>query len=1178
MAEGSSGPVEETVAPGRRLGNLLVDREIGRGGFSTVYLARDVLIGRPVALKVVRPPEVGAGEAREKFLSEARIVGALRSPRIVTLYGVHELEAGGWAFEMEYLDGGTLQDRVRSGRGLSPEEAVPILRAVLEGLAAAHAAGVLHRDLKPGNVLLGRDGTVKLADFGLARLAEGAVLHMRNSGKIEGTPWYMAPELLMREQATAASDLWAVGVLAYEVLTGRVAFDQPDLPSLFYAVQNARPRELAERVPRALGLLVSRCMQKRPEDRPASAKEALDLLEHSTASLPSAVMERAAYEAEAARLAGRGKETARIDSLLGSAKGGRATVVLVTGEAGVGKSALLREARFLAEHRGFAVLEARVTAAEGPLRPLLRAARSASGGGRAEEAPVPPLEARDRAVLALEQALGDLAAEKPLCATVEDFQLAREDDVHLLRDLRHRLADRPLLLLLACRTESPGLLPRASAEDRGASALTGAEDVEKIELGPLAPEALYRVLEVRSRATVPPEVAARIAERSGGNVLVALAMVRHLEEAGGLVREGDGAALRVNPGWERIPLPQGVRETVEMRLAGLAEEDRALLDAAAVDGMEFDGQALAAATGRPLLDVLRSLQRLVRRGGIVRPREDGYRFAHAAVRDVIYEALGAELRREIHRGLAEHLAPRAESVDPARLATHWEGAGDPERAAPLFLRAASAAAVRQELRRAAERWDRARSHAESLPAEALGARAMEFISIAWILHDLGRGDEAEALFQRVLDATSGPGHSQWNAVVRTSLALLRFRTRGADPAAEEEFRRAASAPEPSRVRGLASYSLGLLARRGGDIAAARGHHLRAQQDFSVMRMESYEAVVVMELGSVSLREGDRNTAERLYAEAARLYRRRGSRSNAAVAEVNRCRVARMRGRLTGLPEALESAVRTLSLEGNRKQAAHAAVSLAETQYALGRLGIARETLDGSVSLLRETGYLPGLAGALVTRVTLETAAGRVEDALATAAEARDVVDRLGDNALAATLAAAESQALCLAGRVEEGRTAATRALRRQRATTESPGEVIRLLSEAVLLGLAGGLLRDTDELPASCGPGPDPVVEALRVGALAMVEPGAPAEELDAAAEVLAGDGVGDARAAMRVVALWMRAEAGARRGDSRAAEQDASAALDAALDLGHRGYEAGIRRLLARLRDPPRSRPTTRE
>ncbi len=1171
MTGDPAGGAAEAVGPGRRLGNLLVEREIGRGGFSTVYQARDVLIGRPVALKVLRPPaERRAPDDRDRVLSEARIVGALRSPRIVTLYGVHELPEGAWAFEMEFLDGGTLHDRIRAGRGLPAEEAVPLLRAVLEGLEVAHGAGVLHRDLKPHNVLLGRDGSVKLADFGLARLVEGAVLHMHSTGRIEGTPWYMAPELLMREPATAASDLWSVGVLAYEMLTGRVAFDESDLPSLFYVVQNARPKPLGERVPRGLALLISRCLEKRPADRPGSAKELLDLIDRSTASLPAAVMERAAFAAAAARMAGRGKETTRMDSLLPGGGGGGAAAVLVTGEGGGGKSALLREIRLLADQRGFGVVEAHVTTTEGPLRPLLRAALGGKAPGPEGGKDLSPMEARGQTLHALEQALGGLAAARPLCIVVDDLHLAREEDVHLLHGLRRRLDEARILLALGCRTDSAGMLPRASASDRGASALAEAQDIDRIHLEPLAPEALYRVLEARALARIPPEVAARIAEHSGGNPLLALELLRHLEESGGLVRED--TAFRTAPGWEAVPLPQRFREIVELRLAGLSDEERALLEAAAVDGLDFDGQALAAATGEPLIEILRRLQRLVRRGGIVRPREGGYRFAHAAVRDVLLDSIGPELRGEIHRALAGHLSSRTSPVDPARLAYHWKEAGEPGTAAPLFLRAV--AARRHEFRRAGEFWDEASAWVAGLPAEALLGIAPDLIRAGWILPPLGRGGEAERLFARVLDAATRTGGAELEGQMRVELALLHSRRKGMDASDEEHLLRAAEAEgPPAGKRGQAAYAVGLMAKRRGDLGTARKWYLRAQADFSALRAEESEAQVIMELGSVSLRRGEKVVAEGLYGEAARLYQRLGAHSSAAVAEVNRVRAAKMRGVLEGLDEVLESAVRTLSLEGNRNQAAHAGVVLAETLYSLGRLDAALATVETSVATLRETGYLPGLAGSLVAKVYLCTAAGRTEEALAAAAEARGVVDRHGDNALAAELAAVEAQALCLAGRMEEATAAASRALERQRATTESPAGTTACLAEAVLLGLSPRLLEDAEVVP----PGEDPVAEALRAGALAMADPSGPAPDLERAAAVLGGEGVGDARAAMQVLARWMRAEGCLRREKPEDAEAEAAAALAAARNLGHAGYEAGIRRLLERIRPSPESRPTTR-
>ncbi|MHC4339430.1 MAG: serine/threonine-protein kinase, partial [Planctomycetota bacterium] len=216
----------EAIGPGTTIDHLVIERELGRGAFATVWLAHDTRLERHVALKLLAGSAVPGAtpQTLESFLAEARVVAGFNSPHIVTLYRLHERPEGAWLLEMEYMPGGTLTEQIRSGLSLAHAEA--ILRDIVSGLGIAHQAGVLHRDVKPGNVLLARDGTPKLSDFGLARMVGDDSL-LLDEGLV-GTPRYMAPEVLLGEGSSTQSDLWSVGVIAYEMLAGRLPFSTRD--------------------------------------------------------------------------------------------------------------------------------------------------------------------------------------------------------------------------------------------------------------------------------------------------------------------------------------------------------------------------------------------------------------------------------------------------------------------------------------------------------------------------------------------------------------------------------------------------------------------------------------------------------------------------------------------------------------------------------------------------------------------------------------------------------------------------------------------------------------------------------------------------------------------------------------------------------------------------------------
>jgi eukaryotic-like serine/threonine-protein kinase len=237
---------------------------------ATVDLVRDVDLDRPVALKRLAENLARDEELRQRFLREARLAARLSHPNVVRVFDVGE-DAGRPFIAMEYVEGGTLADLV-ARRGREPvAEAATLGVQICAGLAAAHAAGLVHRDVKPQNLLLGTDGVLKLGDFGIAVGYEGTRLTV--AGTVLGTAGYLAPEQARGEEVTAAADIYAVGAVLYELLTGEPARTVDSLAELG-SDDGFDPPDLAARVPRAppeLVAAVTACLSVRPEDRPASA-------------------------------------------------------------------------------------------------------------------------------------------------------------------------------------------------------------------------------------------------------------------------------------------------------------------------------------------------------------------------------------------------------------------------------------------------------------------------------------------------------------------------------------------------------------------------------------------------------------------------------------------------------------------------------------------------------------------------------------------------------------------------------------------------------------------------------------------------------------------------------------------------------------------------------------------
>ena len=270
---------------GERLGGYAIERKLGAGGMGVVYAATDTKLGRRVALKLLPEAMVGDPARRKRLLREARAAAAIQHASIATVYEAGELD-GDVFIAMELLDGVTLRARLESSPGgLKIAEAQRIALALARGVGFAHEAGVVHRDLKPENVMLLADGTVKLLDFGLAKVralqaGEGSST-VSEEGRVAGTPSYMSPEQAKGRAVGPASDVFSLGVMLYELLTGKRPFTGASSTEVLIAIDRDSPAPLGllrPDIPRALGRVVSRCLEKAPEARYADASELHDAL------------------------------------------------------------------------------------------------------------------------------------------------------------------------------------------------------------------------------------------------------------------------------------------------------------------------------------------------------------------------------------------------------------------------------------------------------------------------------------------------------------------------------------------------------------------------------------------------------------------------------------------------------------------------------------------------------------------------------------------------------------------------------------------------------------------------------------------------------------------------------------------------------------------------------------
>ena len=250
-----------------KLGRYEIVREIGHGAMGVVYEAVDPTIGRKIALKAIRFDGIGttADEAARRFKNEARAAGGLNHPNLVTVYDAGE-DDGNLYLAMEFIDGSTLDALIRTQRTLPIAQTIDIVRQICAGLDFAHSKGIVHRDIKPANIMLAPHGLVKITDFGIARAGEA----MTMTGQVVGTPNYMSPEQVLGKTLDGRSDLFSVGVMLYEMVTGERPFEGQSITTIMYKIVHETPippRKLDASIHPGLSAVVEKSLAKSPEER-----------------------------------------------------------------------------------------------------------------------------------------------------------------------------------------------------------------------------------------------------------------------------------------------------------------------------------------------------------------------------------------------------------------------------------------------------------------------------------------------------------------------------------------------------------------------------------------------------------------------------------------------------------------------------------------------------------------------------------------------------------------------------------------------------------------------------------------------------------------------------------------------------------------------------------------------
>jgi serine/threonine protein kinase/predicted ATPase len=702
--------------------------EIGRGGMGVIYKALQTRLKRPVALKFLPDDLVSDRALLDRFMREAVTASGLNHPNICTVYELGEHE-GRPFIAMEFIAGQTLA----AIAALRPPvaEACRLMQQAARALAAAHAARVIHRDIKPENIMVRDDGYVKVLDFGLARRLPK--LNQRDTrgtndtgpGALLGTVAYMSPEQARGDPLDSASDIFSLGVVFYQLVTGRHPFESDSAFSTLHAISSSLPilpSRLNADVPPGLSALIEAMLHKDPRLRPSAeaVEQSLDRMAHR--------QERNRPTATSRPIVHREPELAALRFALSAADAGSGRVVCVTGEPGIGKTTLVEDFLSDVTQSGSAGVIARGRCSERQagteaFLPVFDALRDLVAGdstgsvsrlmkilaptwrdqlerslpmGETEPARAASQHAMLREFCAL---LEELSRLGPVVLFFDDVHWADLSTVDLLSYFGRRRQSLRVLVVVTFRPTEMLLGPHPFHPVKLDLQAQGA--CNEIAVDFLGRDGIdnYLALAFPGHA-FEPDFADLVHSRTEGSPLFMADLLGYLREQG-VIRE-------INGHWSlagklpdlRRDLPQSVRSMIERKFGQLGSEDRRLLEAAAVQGYEFDSATLSAALYSGAAAVEDRLQRLARVHGVVRllgeiefpdrTLAQRYVFVHVLYQQVLAGEMAPSRRATLSRALAQALERHhsAKTTAAAEIACLYEAGRDNASAARHFHLAA----------------------------------------------------------------------------------------------------------------------------------------------------------------------------------------------------------------------------------------------------------------------------------------------------------------------------------------------------------------------------------------------------------------------------------------------------------------------------------------------------------
>jgi ABC-type oligopeptide transport system substrate-binding subunit/predicted Ser/Thr protein kinase/predicted ATPase len=778
------------------IGSLLNDRyrieaELGKGGMGAVYRAFDSRLERQVAVKLVTGYQLET-EGRARLLQEAKAIAQLNHPHIVSVYDAGEVD-GSPFIVMELVDGVSLHDR----RPRETKELARIAGQVCQALEHAHQRGIVHRDLKPENVLIDSGGNAKLMDFGIAR---SMASRLTQEGQIEGTVFYMAPELATGKEYDGRADLYALGVMLYELTTGELPFQHGDPVAVISQHIHAPvvpPRAKDPSIPPALSRLIVQLMAKSPDDRPSDAGAVIQALGNPNlldAEAPDQEQLSTLDRIVRGRMIGRQAEFEKARQLWHAAVGGSSQVLLISGEPGVGKSRLLREIITQSEVMGAEVLGAASYAEGGPpyspFKHILREVLpKASQNGfnlpeyvladllslvpefRAQYPDVPPNLSEDpktdqyRLFESFFVFLAALSQHSPLLLYLDDAHWADSGSLSLFRHLARQLGSQPIMLLATYREVE---LDEARPLHEVLLDLSKEPKTTRVKLNRLSMPQTEELLASFFQEEITPEFLEGIYRETDGNPFFIEEVCKALVESGKLYYE-NGRWHR--PDMSELGIPQSVKVAIQSRVGKLSAETQEVLNQAAVLGREFEFETLLAALGSAEEPVIVALEE-AERAQLIEERSQGGRlllwFSHALIPSTLVEGLRILQRRRLHSRAAAALEQR-EPENYAALGRHLLEAGQTEKGVDYLLQAGDQARSLYAYREAISNYLQALDYASESEDHVRAARIHMKLGVAY--HNAFEFERSREAYERGFTHWKQAGHIRGKALPPAPHAL-----------------------------------------------------------------------------------------------------------------------------------------------------------------------------------------------------------------------------------------------------------------------------------------------------------------------------------------------------------------------------------------------------------------------